>query len=105
MNYMLRFLPEVEEDIFIGFSWYEEKALGLGEEFKRMFYSCVAEIARNPFLYPKVDGEFRRCLLRRFPYVIYFIVEEIGVVVCGFFHCARDPEGIKKKVRDRKEKE
>ena len=31
MTHSLRFLPEVEEDVIGGYSWYEEKARGLGE--------------------------------------------------------------------------
>ncbi len=71
MTYTLRFLPEVEDDVIGGYVWYEAKSRGLGEEFLRMFYTHAGEIPRNPLLYPKVYGEFRRCLLRRFPYAIY----------------------------------
>jgi len=39
MTYSLRFLPDVEEDIFAAYSWYEGKARGLGEEFLRVFYA------------------------------------------------------------------
>jgi toxin ParE1/3/4 len=105
MTYDLRFLADTEEDIFNGYAWYEEKATGLGEEFKRTVYSSTAEITRNPQIYPKVEDEIRRCLLRRFPYSIYFIIEENTVIICGFFHCARDPEGIKTQISDRKENE
>ena len=37
MIHNLRFLPEVEDDVIAGYSWYEEKAKGLGEEFIRGF--------------------------------------------------------------------
>jgi hypothetical protein len=67
MTYTLRFFPEVEEDVIAGFTWYEDKAPGLGEEFLRMFYACADEIPWNPLLYSKVYREFRRHLLRRFP--------------------------------------
>lgn len=59
MTYTIHFLPEVEDDAIAGYRWYEEKALGLGEEFLRIFYASVAEIPRNPLLYPKVYHEFR----------------------------------------------
>ena len=91
MNYSLRFLPELEEDVFNGFSWYEQKAPGLGEDFLRLFYACSEELHGYPFIYPKIHGEFRRRLLRRFPYSIYYRVIEDEVVVFGLFHCARDP--------------
>lgn len=51
MTYDLRFLPEVEEDGIAGYSWYEEKARGLGEEFLRMFNACANELPRNALLY------------------------------------------------------
>jgi len=72
MRYSLSFRPEVEDDVISGYVWYEKKATGLGEEFLRVFYACASEIPRNPLLYRKVHKDFRRCLLKRFPYAIYF---------------------------------
>ena len=105
MTYTLRFLPEVEEDIIGGYVWYEAKSPGLGEDFLRMFYAGASEIQWNPFLYPKVYNEFRRRLLRRFPYAIYFMIEDEYIIVFGFFHCARNPSTIKMKLHDREKPE
>ena len=101
MTYNLRILPEVEEDVMAGYAWYEGKSPGLGEEFLRIFYACAGELPRNPLLYPKVHNEFRRRLLRRFPYAIYFVAEGDQIVVFGLFHCARDPHTVKSKLQDR----
>ena len=101
MSYVLRFLPEVQGDAVDGYGWYEDKVRGLGEEFLRMFYACAAEIPQNPLLYRKVYGEFRRRLMRRFPYAIYFQVEEGAVIVFGLFHCARNPQAIHRTLRGR----
>jgi hypothetical protein len=101
MRYVLRFLPEVEDDVLAGYAWYQEKAPGIGEEFLRMFYAGAGQILRNALLFRKVDREFRRCLLRRFPYAIYFTLQDNEIVVFGFFHCARDPRMVKAKLRDR----
>ena len=95
MTYDLSFLPEVEEDVISAYSWYEEKARGLGEEFLRIFYASANNLSRNPLLYQKVYGDFRRLLLRRFPYAIYFLIKENEIIVFGLFHCARDPRTIK----------
>lgn len=101
MKYLLRFLPEVEEDVLGGHLWYEEKVYGLGEEFLRVFYACANELERNALLYQKIYGDFRRRLLRRFPYAIYFKIEDDKVIVFGLFHCARDPRKIKSKLLSR----
>jgi hypothetical protein len=45
MNYTLRFIPEVEEDVISGYAWYESKSVGLGEEFLRVFYASSREIS------------------------------------------------------------
>lgn len=103
MIYSLRFLPEVEDDVIGGYAWYEEKATGLGEEFLRMFYAFTQEIARNPLLYRKVFRDFRRRLLRRFPYAIYFRIDGQEIVVFGLFHCARNPDIVRRELSDRGE--
>lgn len=105
MTYTLRFLPELEEDVIAGYAWYEGKVPQLGEEFLRMFYACAGGILRNPLLYPKVYREFRRRLLRRFPYALYFRIKESEIIVFGLFHCARDPRSIKAKLQVRDESE
>jgi hypothetical protein len=94
MKYQLSFLPEVEEDAYAGYVWYETKSAGLGEDFLRMFYAMAGEISRNPLLYPIIYSEFRRSLLRRFPYAIYFTISDKTIIVIGLFHCARNPQVI-----------
>lgn len=101
MKKVLRFLPEVENDILAGYAWYEEKSPGLGEEFLRMFYTSAHDIINYPLGYPKVCGEIRRRLLRRFPYAMYYRVEDNIIVILGFFHCARNPLSIYSHLQDR----
>ena len=103
MTLALRFLPEVEEDAVAGFSWYEEKAPGLGESFLRVFYDAVREIPPNPLLYQIVRDKIRRRLLSRFPYAVYFTLEDETIIVIGLFHCARDPRYITAEVERREE--
>ena len=105
MTYTLHVLPELEKDVITGYAWYEEKAPGLGEEFLRVFYACAGEISHNPLLYPKVYCEYRRRLLRRFPYAVYFRMKDSEIIVFGLFHCARDLHTIRAELRDRDESE
>ena len=105
MTPTLRFLPEVEDDAIRGYAWYETKSAGLGEEFLRMFYASAGDLSRNFLIYRKVYGEFRRCLLRRFPFAIYFTVKGEQVIVTGLFHCARDPRIVETELRGRRDPE
>lgn len=104
MSYTLRFLPEVEEDVIAAIGWYEGKADGLGAEFLRGFYAHTALLQRTPLVFPKVHQDFRRGLLRRFPYASYYRVDGDFVIVYGAFHCARDPSGVIESLGGRRER-
>ena len=55
MTYMLRFLPLIEEDALAGYTWYEEKARGLGGEFLRLFYAGAREIPAESTAVPELE--------------------------------------------------
>lgn len=94
MTYQLSLLSEVEEDALVGYRWYEERSSGLGDQFLEDLYADIGGISLNPGLYGVVHRRIRRRLLRRFPYAIYFSLEEDQILVLGVFHCARDPQVI-----------
>ena len=52
----------------------------------------MAQIRRQPEIYPVVCETYRRALMRRFPYAIFFEYEETTVIVYAVFHTSRDPE-------------
>ena len=41
-------------------------------------------------------GAFRRILVSRFPFGIFYTVEAGAVIVHGIFHSSRDPDKIRK---------
>jgi toxin ParE1/3/4 len=102
MTFTLHFLPEVEEDVVAGYNWYERKTRGLGDEFLSVFYAAAERILSNPLLYPVAYDPYRRRLLRRFPYALYYFIKDNQVIIAGLFHCARDPHGIGTQLRSRK---
>lgn len=91
MKYRIVFRKEVEDDIVEAYHWYEEKSVGLGEEYLRMFRTSVAETERHPLAWNKVYKELRRCLFKRFPYSVYYTVSKKDIVVYGIIHSARNP--------------
>lgn len=65
--------------------------MGLGLEFVRAIDAAAAGILRFPSGFPKVHGEVRKALLRRFPYSLLCILEGEDIVVLGCFHHRQDP--------------
>lgn len=87
----LRFTTEAESDVAEAYEWYEARAVGLGEQFLASLDAQLESIAGSPLLYQRVYEEFRRALVRRFPYTIFFEFTEDRVMVFAVFHTARDP--------------
>ena len=52
--------------------YYNARRPGLGLEFIDEFERLVLRLAANPGRWMRIEGDIRRALLRRFPYVIYF---------------------------------
>ena len=78
-------------DIAEAVQWYESRQPGLGVAFLEQLRGTYDRIAASPLGYQKLRGEIRRALTRRFPYAVYFIVEESLVVVTAVLHLRRDP--------------
>jgi toxin ParE1/3/4 len=85
---------ETEEDIFDSYRWYEERDVGLGEEFLRSIDACIATIQRNPLSYPIVHKQIRRALLRKFPHGIFYFIDGENLIVIACFHIRRDPKRL-----------
>jgi plasmid stabilization system protein ParE len=88
----LVFAPEAETDIAEAYFWYENRRIGLGEEFLSSVDACVESIRRGPKKCPIVHEGYRRCLVRRFPYAVFYEISAKTVTVYAVFHTARNPE-------------
>ena len=79
MTPRLVFRPEAEAELLDARAWYEGERAGLGAIFAAAVETTVTAILQNPLAYPRVKGDTRRALVRRFPYAVYF--REAGEVV------------------------
>jgi plasmid stabilization system protein ParE len=82
---------EAQQDIADAYGWYEDRRIGLGEEFLSCVDACIQGIARMPELHPIVHDTFRRALVRRFPYAIFYEHANGTVIIYGVFHTSMDP--------------
>jgi len=84
--------PEAEEDIAQAYAWYEGQRVGLGEDFLTRVDACIQAICRRPELVAPVHENYRRALVRRFPYAVFYEYADGKVTVYCVFHTARDPQ-------------
>jgi toxin ParE1/3/4 len=92
LNPQIIITPGAEADLDDAFQWYEEKSPGLGEDFIHCVDASLTSIQYNPWQYQKVYKNIRRALTHRFPYGIFYIIEESRIVVLAVLHAKRDPK-------------
>lgn len=88
----IRYTERARSDIESAFEWYERQRRGLGFE----FLSCI-ELAINglldfPELYQIYYASFRRCVIRRFPFSIFYAIEDDEIVIHSVFDNRQDPQ-------------
>ena len=83
--------PAVEADVEAAHDWYELEQAGLGFEFLQEVRATYERILISPLGYQELRSGIRRALTGRFPYAIYFSVEENVIVILTVLHTARDP--------------
>jgi plasmid stabilization system protein ParE len=91
MSYSLIIRPEAELDIQDAFAWYETQSSRLGSEFVRAIDVSLSGIGRNPFAYPVIRKPIRRALIRRFPFGIFYVVDQDAIAIIACLHGKRDP--------------
>ena len=64
--------PEAEQDLAQAYAWYESWRIGLGEDFLSCVNACIEAIRRTPEMHALVHEHYRRGLVRRFPYAVFY---------------------------------
>jgi plasmid stabilization system protein ParE len=83
--------PEAEADIAESYRWYEAKSVGLGAAFMSEVKLKLDRIEGRPKSHPRLFGDFRRAICRRFPYAIYFSERDRRIIVFAVLHQRRNP--------------
>jgi plasmid stabilization system protein ParE len=93
-RFVLRRVAEREFEESIEF--YEQQREGLGQEFRIVIEQYFQRIADDPAQFPRIRGKVHRAVvLRRFPFVIHFLIEPERVVILSVFHASRNPGRLK----------
>ena len=72
MKYELLIRGRAKRDVRRATKWYERQRVGLGTEFIVEVDAALQRIAGNPEQYEVVHREIRHCVLRRFPYGVFY---------------------------------
>jgi plasmid stabilization system protein ParE len=87
-------LPQARIDVAEAYAWYEQRVEGLGERFLSKVEDCLASVVAQPNLREVAHRSklrvYRRALVERFPYAVFYAFEGDEVTVFAILHTSRD---------------
>ena len=91
MAYRLEFHPEAEAELNEALFWYQEQRPGLEQEFFEEYLEVENRLEVNALQFPPVLENIRRANFHRFPYSLFFSIEEKVIFIYAVFHQSRNP--------------
>ena len=68
----LEYHPSTAADLNRAIDFYDRQRPGLGAECRVEVYEAIDKIRESPQRYRIVEGDVRRCIVRRFPFSILY---------------------------------
>ncbi len=100
----VQFHPGAQQEFYDAISYYESCREGLGLEFAEEAYSALERITANPLIWPIVEYDIRRCLVRRFPFGVLYHAQESEVLIIAVMHLHRHPDYWKCRTNEQQRK-
>ena len=99
-SYKVKLLPIAHKDLRKAKKSYQDKNELLAEEFKLEVNKEIDYIAKYPEHYQRKHKELRQSLVTRFPYAIFYLIEEKQkrIIIVGVLHTSRNPQIIRKRM-------
>ena len=98
MSLRVALTGEAEAEIAEAAEWYEQCSKGLGTEFLRAVEAAILSAARTPLIYSSWKRGSRRVLLRRFPYAIFYTIEQDEITIFACYHGKRNPKILLRRI-------
>ena len=91
----LEILDQAARDSIEGFRFYEDQGEGLGSYFLTNVYADIDSLYLYAGIHNKPYKHYHRLLSRRFPFAIFYTIEEATVFIHAVLDCRRNPAWIR----------
>ncbi|BFU95041.1 MAG: hypothetical protein NTNFB02_17630 [Nitrospira sp.] len=95
----IEILDEAQEDLIHGFKFYESREPGLGSYFIDCLFSDIESLLIYAGVHQIVFA-YHRCLSKRFPFAIYYSVEEQLVRIHAVLDCRKNPSWVRTRLKE-----
>jgi len=94
----IQILASASQDLLDGYRFYEKQAEGVGAYFLDTLFSDIDSLMINAGIHPIHFGKYHRLLSKRFPFAVYYRVEDHTARIYAVLDCRRSPAWIRKKL-------
>jgi toxin ParE1/3/4 len=91
---IIRYTSKAKIELEQAFEWYESQRRGLGFEFLDCIEVSIKTIQSFPQMYPVVYNNFRRNVVRRFPFSIFYTIEKHEIIIHAIFDTRQHPSKL-----------
>jgi plasmid stabilization system protein ParE len=100
LEYTLIIHELAAEDMIEIARWYDLQLPGLGNRFEKYLENCLEAIYKNPTAHNKATETTRKAYVKKFPFIIFFELEEDIIHIYGVIHSKRNPLLMKERFRE-----
>lgn len=94
----VQILDPAKDDLAEGFWFYESQNHGLGHYFLDTIYSEIDKLATNAGIHPMYDPPYYLMISDRFPFTMYYFIDDSDVFVEAVIDQRRNPEWVSERL-------
>lgn len=91
----IKILPAAHDDLLNGSYFYEQQEQGIGSYFLDSLSSDIDSLLVYHGVHALYLNKYYRLYSKRFPFAIYYTVEESDIVVYAVLDCRQKPAWVK----------
>ena len=91
MKRNLKFTFRANIDTIVAYEFYESRRKNLGERFLDELENCYKSIILNYTTYQVVHTIYRQAVVKKFPFVVLYSVDEKDIIITAVFSTSKNP--------------
>jgi len=95
----LKILRQAREDLLLGILFYNQQQEGLGNYFYDVLISDIESLQIYAGIHSKINN-FYRALSKRFPYSIYYKIDDNFIKIYAVLDDRKDPKNIELRLEE-----
>ncbi len=95
----IKILSTASQDLMEGYQFYEKQKKGLGAYFIDSLFSDIDSLTLYAGMHPVYFEKYHRLLSKRFPFAVYYRLENKNTFVYAVLDCRRNPAWTREKLK------